>query len=74
MKRLFFALIAILCIVPSVWSQKREIGKVKTVVIDPGHGGNKPGAKGKHIDEKDLVLSVAKKIRQDGGTVLMIVS
>ena len=62
MKRLFFALIAILCIVPSVWSQKREIGKVKTVVIDPGHGGNKPGAKGKHIDEKDLVLSVAKKV------------
>ena len=35
---------------------------MKTVVIDPGHGGNKPGARGKHIDEKDLVLSVAKKV------------
>ncbi len=45
-----------------LWSQKREIGKVRTVVIDPGHGGNKPGARGKHVDEKDLVLSVAKKV------------
>ena len=42
-------------------SQKREIGKVTTVVIDPGHGGDKPGAIGKHCKEKDIVLQVAKK-------------
>ena len=62
MKRIFILFIALVCVVVPIYAQKREIGKVKTVVIDPGHGGNKPGAKGKHIDEKDLVLSVAKKV------------
>lgn len=42
-------------------AQKREPGKVKTLVIDPGHGGAKPGAHGKQIWEKDLVLAVALK-------------
>ena len=41
--------------------EKREPGKVKTLVIDPGHGGDKPGALGKHSQEKDLTLSIAKK-------------
>jgi len=34
---------------------------VKTLVIDPGHGGDKPGALGKHCQEKELTLSIAKK-------------
>lgn len=32
---------------------------VKKIVIDPGHGGNDPGAIGKHCKEKDIVLKVA---------------
>ena len=35
---------------------------VKTVVIDPGHGGKDPGAVGKNSKEKEIVLSVAKKL------------
>ena len=62
MKRIFILFIALVCVVAPLSAQKRELGKVRTVVIDPGHGGNKPGARGKHIDEKDLVLSVAKKV------------
>ena len=62
MKRIFILFIALVCVAMPLSAQKREVGKVKTVVIDPGHGGNKPGARGKHIDEKDLVLSVAKKV------------
>jgi N-acetylmuramoyl-L-alanine amidase len=31
------------------------------VVIDPGHGGAKPGAHGGRIQEKELTLSIAKK-------------
>ena len=62
MKHLVLFFMAIVCAVMPIDAQKREIGKVRTVVIDPGHGGNKPGAKGKHIAEKDLVLSVAKKV------------
>ena len=36
--------------------------KVKTIVIDAGHGGNKPGAKGKYSLEKNVVLEVALKL------------
>ena len=35
---------------------------VKTVVIDPGHGGKDPGAKGLKAKEKDLALQVAKRL------------
>ncbi len=36
--------------------------KVKTVVIDPGHGGKDSGALGKHSMEKDVVLAIALKL------------
>ncbi|MBU4260528.1 MAG: N-acetylmuramoyl-L-alanine amidase [Proteobacteria bacterium] len=36
---------------------------VKTIVIDPGHGGKDPGALGiSGLQEKDVVLKVAKKV------------
>lgn len=36
---------------------------VKTIVIDPGHGGKDPGALGVNgLQEKDIVLKVAKKV------------
>ena len=34
---------------------------MRTVVIDPGHGGAKPGAQGKRTQEKAITLAVAKK-------------
>jgi len=37
--------------------------KLRTVVIDPGHGGKDPGALGKDLMEKDVVLTVGRKIR-----------
>lgn len=61
MKRLLLLFIALLLVSGVSYSQKREPGKVKTLVIDPGHGGDKPGAIGKHIQEKELTLSIAKK-------------
>lgn len=36
----------------------------KIVVIDPGHGGSEPGAKGNSIVEKDKVLEIARYIKQ----------
>jgi N-acetylmuramoyl-L-alanine amidase len=40
-----------------------DIGKIKKIVIDPGHGGDDPGAIGPSgIQEKDIVLSVGEKL------------
>jgi len=35
---------------------------IKTVVIDPGHGGKDPGALGKSCKEKDIVLGIGLKL------------
>lgn len=61
MKRLVLLLVALFLVSGVTFSQKREPGKVKTLVIDPGHGGDKPGALGKHSKEKELTLAIAKK-------------
>jgi N-acetylmuramoyl-L-alanine amidase len=54
----------------------RPPSKTLTVVIDAGHGGSDPGTISKTgINEKDLTLAIAKKIKQFSGaynvTVLM---
>lgn len=38
---------------------------IKTVIIDPGHGGKDPGAVGRtlKLKEKDLTLSIARRLR-----------
>lgn len=43
---------------PSLLAQSN---KIRTVVIDAGHGGKDPGAVGKKGKEKDVTLAVAKK-------------
>jgi len=50
--------------------------KIKRVVIDPGHGGNDPGAIGREgLREKDINLDIAKRLnkllRADGIEVVM---
>lgn len=43
--------------------QEKTFNTIKTVVIDPGHGGKDPGAVGpRGLREKDIVLSVGKKL------------
>ena len=61
MKRLFAIIIVLLLPCGSVFSQKKETYRVRTVVIDPGHGGAKPGAQGSRSWEKNITLDVAKK-------------
>ncbi|SER78702.1 N-acetylmuramoyl-L-alanine amidase family protein [Pedobacter rhizosphaerae] len=36
--------------------------RIKTIVIDPGHGGRKPGASGSISKEKDIALKVSLKL------------
>ena len=54
-----------------------RVKSFKTIVIDPGHGGKDPGARGQRgTEEKDITLKVALKLRdllsrQPGVRVLM---
>ena len=37
--------------------------KIRTIVIDAGHGGKDPGAHGSYSVERSVALSIAKKLR-----------
>ena len=62
MKRLFCLFIVLACVNGAAFSQKKQAGQVKTVVIDAGHGGDKPGAVGRKCQEKTLTLQMALKL------------
>lgn len=36
----------------------------KVIILDAGHGGEDPGASGKHSKEKNIVLSITKKVQR----------
>lgn len=61
MRRILALLAALALVLTPAFSQKKDIYRVRTVVIDPGHGGAKPGAQGAHVQEKQITLSIAKK-------------
>ncbi|MCK5511453.1 MAG: N-acetylmuramoyl-L-alanine amidase [Thermodesulfovibrionia bacterium] len=43
--------------------KRAKLAEIKRVVIDPGHGGEDPGAIGPHgLKEKDVALAIAKKL------------
>jgi N-acetylmuramoyl-L-alanine amidase len=43
----------------------RQLGLgVSRIVIDPGHGGHDPGAKGKSVTEAELVLDIALRVEK----------
>jgi N-acetylmuramoyl-L-alanine amidase len=45
------------------YSIARQLGlSVSRIVIDPGHGGHDPGAKGRSITEAELVLDIALRV------------
>ena len=60
LKKLIIYCLGILFLISaeSAFAQKNGF----TVVIDPGHGGRDPGAVGSSSKEKDIVLSVGKKL------------
>lgn len=46
-------------------SMARQLGlTVSRIVIDPGHGGHDPGARGKGVSEAELVLDIALRLEQ----------
>ncbi len=59
-----FSLFFIICLtnINIVFSQSSDDNRIKTVVIDAGHGGKDPGAHGPSGKEKDVVLAIALKL------------
>lgn len=55
---LFLGVFLLFFTTKAVMAQERTF----TVVIDPGHGGKDPGAVGSSSKEKDIVLSVGRKV------------
>ncbi len=47
------------------YSLARQLGlKVKRIMVDPGHGGQDPGAMSGGLREKDITLDVAKRLKE----------
>lgn len=45
-------------------AEKNNVVRMITIALDPGHGGEDPGASGKNgSKEKDIVLSIAKRLK-----------
>jgi len=62
LKRIWIITIVLVLIFSANYPLLAQRGtKIKTVVIDAGHGGKDPGALTKRVKEKDIVLSVALK-------------
>ena len=50
---------------PTQYSLAQQLGLgVRKIVIDPGHGGKDPGAIAHGLKEKNIVLSISKKLAQ----------
>lgn len=58
----FTALFLAITLLNSFDSFAQKELKIKTVVIDAGHGGKAPGTTGKYTKEKDITLKVALKV------------
>ncbi len=46
------------------YAQEKNFSSIKTIVIDPGHGGKDPGTNGTFYKEKDIALSIALKLEE----------
>ncbi len=49
-------------ILPILNSSSLKKQNVTTVIIDPGHGGKDSGALGKNVNEKNVALSISRKL------------
>jgi N-acetylmuramoyl-L-alanine amidase len=52
----------LLLINPILNSKSLKRSRIRTIVIDPGHGGKDSGAKGNNAKEKNIALSIARKL------------
>jgi len=49
---------------PVAPSARPKVARLATIVLDPGHGGEDPGARGRHGSrEKDITLNIARRLK-----------
>lgn len=58
----FLAILAVILFPIQLHAQQSRMLELGTVVIDAGHGGKDPGAISGSVKEKDITLSVAKRL------------
>lgn len=58
----FFVLIGLVFVVGGFTDNKGKGSGIRTIVIDPGHGGKDPGCNGVTHKEKDVALAVALRL------------
>jgi N-acetylmuramoyl-L-alanine amidase len=59
---LLLVLVGILCSILSFIDPPRQKRVLRTIIIDPGHGGFDPGTHGLIAQEKDIALSISLKL------------
>ncbi|PKP52982.1 MAG: N-acetylmuramoyl-L-alanine amidase [Bacteroidetes bacterium HGW-Bacteroidetes-1] len=62
LERIVSVIVVLLLIISPIHLHAQKGSKIRTVVIDAGHGGRDPGAVGKKSKEKDITLDVALKV------------
>jgi N-acetylmuramoyl-L-alanine amidase len=55
-------LVVLMAVAPVILPAQKPVSVVRTIVIDPGHGGKDPGCQGASHREKDVALAVALKL------------
>jgi len=51
-------------ILPEHLEKSKNQSKIKTIIVDAGHGGEDSGARGNGVEEKNIVLPVSRAIAQ----------
>lgn len=59
----FLSLLAVILATAVVFGQTTRKGpRIKTIIIDAGHGGSEPGARGAYSTESQITLAIAKRL------------
>jgi N-acetylmuramoyl-L-alanine amidase len=62
--RFFWALFTVIALASPefMFSQTSKVPRIKTIIIDAGHGGTEPGAKGTYSTEAQITLEIALRL------------
>lgn len=63
LKSSLFGFLTVIVLTTVVFGQAAKKGpRIKTIIIDAGHGGSEPGARGAYSTESQITLAIAKRL------------